>query len=144
MNRVFEDFSYDMGPESLPCHNLNNNNNNFQSKYLFFNGLGATLPRRPKKDLNSRKANAEVQDFKSRLKPKFLLHSEKIMRYIGEHSYNLITGLIYVQLLLWYDQSRLLDGDKAGGCIMIIKYYPLFVLPPLPSESSHDSDRAPV
>ena len=59
MNRVFEDFSYDMGPESLPCHNLNNNNN-FQSKYLFFNGLGATLPRRPKKDLNSRKANAEV------------------------------------------------------------------------------------
>lgn len=85
-----------------------------------------------------------LQDFKSRLKPKFLLHSEKIMRYIGEHSYNLITGLIYVQLLLWYDQSRQLSGDKAGGCIMIIKYYPLFVLPPLPSESSHDSDRAPV
>ena len=67
MNRVFEDFSYDMGPESLPCHNINNNNNsnnnnnNFQSKYLFFNGLGATLPRRPKKDLNSRRANAEVR-----------------------------------------------------------------------------------
>ena len=65
MNRVFEDFSYDTGPESLPCHHLHNNNNsnnnNFQSKYLFFNGLGATLPRRPKRELNSRKADTEVR-----------------------------------------------------------------------------------
>ena len=63
MNRVFEDFSYDTGPESLPCHNINNNNNNnnFQSKYLFFNGLGATLPRRPKREINSRKSNEEVR-----------------------------------------------------------------------------------
>ena len=79
MNRVFEDFSYDMGPESLPCHNLNNsNNNNFQSKYLFFNGLGATLPRRPKREFNSRKANAEVRLLEDCIIT-VLLHSQKAL-----------------------------------------------------------------
>ena len=54
MNKLYHDFNFDPGPESLPCHNLINNNNNnnnnssFHSKYLYFNGLGATLPRKPK------------------------------------------------------------------------------------------------
>ena len=53
MNKLYHDFNFDPGPESLPCHNLGNNNNNnssssFHSKYLYFNGLGATLPRKPK------------------------------------------------------------------------------------------------
>ena len=55
MNSIYSDYSnYDTGPESLPIHTnifintANNNSKSFQSKYLFFNGLAATLPRKPK------------------------------------------------------------------------------------------------
>ena len=59
MNSIYSDYSsYDTGPESLPCHTnifintTNNNSKSFQSKYLFFNGLAATLPRKPKQNPN--------------------------------------------------------------------------------------------